>query len=99
MHCLFEHSAAVFVALELIEAGAGRSKQNDVSGHGGFAGAPDGVFQSFRMFDFGNTLNLRFDFGGCSSYGVHALHSLSQQLMEHGVVAALILATENQVNV
>src|SRR5208337_4998498 len=36
---------------------------------------------------------------GCSSYGVHALHSLSQQLMEHGVVAALILATENQVNV
>ena len=99
MHCLFKHSAAVFVALELIEAGAGRSKKNNVARHRRFAGAPDGVFQSLRMFDFGSALNLRFDLGGRGSDGVHALHALSQQLIEHGVVAALILATENQVNV
>src|SRR5208337_3318869 len=97
MNYLFEHSAAVLVALELIEAGAGWSQKNDIARRGGFTGAPDGVFQSFRMFHFGSTLNLRFDLGGRGPYRVHALHSLPQQVAEHGVVAALILAAENQV--
>ena len=89
----------MFVALKLIEAGAGRSQQNNVARHSGLAGAPDGVFQSFRMIDFGSALNLRFDLGGCGSYRVHALDALPQQVVEHCVVAALILAAENQVNV
>ena len=87
----------MFVALKLIEAGAGRSKKDHIARRGGFAGQLDSVFQSFRMFDFGSTLNLRFDLGGRGPYGVHALDALPQQLVENGVVAALILAAENQV--
>src|SRR5208283_730271 len=67
--------------------------------HGGFAGASDRVFQSLSVFDFGSALNLRFDLGGRGPYGVDALHSLPQQLVEHGVVAALIFAPKNQVNI
>ena len=78
MHRLFEHPSPVLVILKLIEAGAGRSKKNNVAGHSRFAGASDGIFQSLSMFDFSSTLNLRFDLGGRGSYGVDALHPLSQ---------------------
>src|ERR1700681_261926 len=97
MHRLFEHSAAMFVALELIKAGTSWSEKNHVASHRRFAGAPDSVFQSFRMVDFGGALNLRFDLGASGPDGVHALHPLPQQFMEQGIVAALILAPENQV--
>jgi len=73
MHNLFEQSAAVFVALKLIETGAGRSQENDIARDRRFAGPPDSVFQSFRMIDFGSALNLRFDLGGCGPDGVHAV--------------------------
>src|SRR6266481_8560881 len=99
MHCLFEHLTAMFVALKLIKAGASRSQKNHVTRDGSFARAADSVFQSLRMIDFGSALNLRFDLGGRGPDGVHALHPLSQQFMEHGIVAALILAAENQVQV
>src|SRR5580658_1906975 len=99
MHRLFEHSTAMFVALELIEAGAGRSKKDNVARRSRFAGASDSVFERFRMIDFSSTPNLRLDLGRRGSDGVHALHALPQQLIEHAVVAALIPAAENEVNI
>src|SRR5271157_2381714 len=89
----------MFVVLELIEAGAGGGEKNDVAGDGGLGCALDGIFQSFRVLDFGSALNLRFDFGGCGPDGVNPLHSGAQQVVEDRVVAALVLAAEDQVNV
>src|SRR5260221_9836880 len=99
MHRLFEHSPAMLVALELIKAGASRGQKNHVTRDGSFARAPDGVFQSFRTFDFGSALNLRFDLAGRSADCVYALHPLPQQFKEHGVIASFIFAAENQVQV
>src|SRR5258708_28109296 len=99
MHRLFEHSPAMLVALELIKAGASRGQKNHVTRDGSFARAAEWVFESSRMVDFGRALNLRRDLGGGGPYGVHALHPLSQQFMEHGIVASFIFAAENQVQV
>ena len=55
------------------------------------------VFQGFGVIDFGRSVNLRFDLGSRRADRVNALHALPQEIVEHGVVAALILATENQV--
>src|ERR1700686_5317321 len=99
MHRLLENSPAMFIALELIKAGASRSQKNHVARDGRFTRAPDSIFQSFRMVDFGSALNLRFDLGGRGPDGDPPLHSLWQQFMEQGVIAALILAPENQVQV
>src|SRR5258708_1791010 len=99
MHRLFEHSPAMLVALKLIKAGARRSKKNNVAHHGRFTRAPHRIFQGFRTFDFGSALNLRFDLAGRGADCVHALHPLPQQFMEHGVIAAFILAPKNQVQV
>jgi len=92
MHSFFEYSASVFITLKLIKAGTGGSKKNDISGHSRFAGSPNSVLESFRMFNFRSTLNLRFDLGGCGPDGVHALHSLPQQIVEYGIVAAFVLS-------
>lgn len=77
MHYFLEYPPSMFVALELIKAGAGRSEKNGIARRGRFAGASDGIFQSLRMFDF-SALNLRFDLGGCGTNGVDAFHSLPQ---------------------
>jgi hypothetical protein len=41
VHDFLEYAAPVFIALELVEAGAGGSEQDDVSGLGGGSGAVD----------------------------------------------------------
>ncbi len=78
MHHLFKHAPAMLIALELIEARTGRSKKNDVALRRRFAGTPNSIFQSFRVFDFGRPLNLRFDLRRRSANRVHALDSLAQ---------------------
>src|SRR4029077_9998064 len=99
IHRFFEHSPAMFVALELIKTGAGRSQKNHVACDGRFTRASDSIFQSFRMVDFDRALNLRFDLRSRGPDGVHALHPLPQQLIEQAIVASLILAPENQMQV
>src|SRR5258706_11281341 len=46
LHDFFEHPSPVFVVLKLVEAGAGRSEENDVADCGGFAGPADSVRES-----------------------------------------------------
>ena len=95
---LFEDLAAVFVALELVEAGAGRSEQDNVSRLRGGVGFADGVLERLGVNDFG-TFDLRFDLGRRRSDRVDALHALFQQVIEHGVVAAFVFPAENEVDV
>jgi len=40
----FEDGAPVLVVLELVEAGAGRGEENDISRFGRFRGSFDGLF-------------------------------------------------------
>jgi len=51
------------------------------------------------VVDFGGALNLGFDFGGGGSNGVDALDAGAEEIVEDGIVAALVFAAENQVNV
>ena len=50
------------------------------------------------MHDF-NPFNLRFDLRCRRADRVDALHALAQQIVEQGVVAALVLAPKNEVDV
>src|ERR1017187_4242346 len=87
----------MFVADELIEAGTGGRQQYDVSRDCRFAGAAHCVVyragtDDMRSFYLGlNLLRGRAD-------GVKPLHSLFQKGIERAVVAALVLAAENEVN-
>src|SRR6267378_6564548 len=49
--------------------------------------------------DLGGTGDLRFNLCGGRSNCVHTLDALPKQIVQHGVVAAFVLATENQVNI
>ena len=51
------------------------------------------------MVDFGSALNVGFDFGGSGSDGVDALDAGAEETVQDGVVAALVFASENEVNV
>ena len=94
-----EDAASVFVALELVEAGAGGSEQDDVSGFRGGCGAANGVVEGFGVEDFGRALDVGFDLGGGCADGVDALDAVAEQVVEDGVVAAFVLAAEDQVDV
>src|SRR5271155_4729743 len=89
----------MFVILELVEAGARGRKQNDIARRSTFAGASESVFERLRALNFGRALNLRLDLGGRGSNRIDAFHSPPQQLIEHRVVAALVLAAKNQMNI
>src|ERR1700740_1956908 len=84
---VFEHLAPVLVALELVEAGAGWSQQDNIAAFGCGVGLADRVFERFRMHDFG-PFNLGFDLSrGCSDR-VDSLDTLAQQGVQHGGVAS-----------
>src|ERR1035437_787095 len=94
---IFEDPSAVFVAVKLIEAGTGRSQQHYIGLTGRFTRALDCGLQRPDACDLGS-LRLRLDLSGSRADGVHALHSLLEQRIQHTVVAALVLAAKNQVN-
>src|ERR1019366_7517396 len=87
----------MFVADELIEAGARGSQEHNVSRDCRFAGAAHCVVYRagtdyLRSFYLGlNLLRGRAD-------GVHPLDPLLQHGIEDGIVAALVLAAEDEVN-
>ena len=58
----------------------------------------DGILEGFRV-DYFCAFHLRFDFGGRGANGVDPLHALSDQVIKNRVVATLIFAAENQVNI
>lgn len=78
MHRLFENPAAVFITLELIKAGTGWSKENNVARHSKLACSPDCILQSLGVFDLCRSLNLRFDLGSRGPNCINALHALPQ---------------------
>src|SRR5579885_2834284 len=75
MDRLLEHSSAVLVVLELIEAGAGWCEQNNVAGAGARRGPFHGRVEGFGMDDLGSA-NLRFDLRRRRADRVYPLHSL-----------------------
>src|SRR5215468_2218394 len=58
VHHFLEHSSAVMVALELVEAGAGWGEQDDIAGLSDGGCAPDRVVQCFGVDDFCGTLDV-----------------------------------------
>jgi hypothetical protein len=75
---LFEKSPAMLIALELIEAGAGGSKQDNVARDGPGGRTLQCRFQSFRVHDLGSAADLRFYLGGGGADRVHLLYALPQ---------------------
>src|ERR1039457_3757299 len=94
---VFEYPSAVFVAVKLIEAGAGWSQQHYIARTGRFTGPLDRGLQRPDTCDL-SSLRLRLDLSGSRANGIDALHSLLEQRIQHTVVAALVLAAKNEVN-
>src|SRR6266536_1847836 len=63
VHNLFEELAAVFVALKLVEAGAGGREQDGVAGDSVREGVGDGGIDSVGSDQGGGTLKLAGDLG------------------------------------
>src|ERR1700683_4458482 len=97
-HDLFEHLAAMLVIFELIEAGAGGSEQNYVAWLRRGVCLANGGLKSLGAHQF-RSFNLRLDLRRCGPDCINTLHSLAQQLVEHAVVPAFVLAAENQMDV
>jgi hypothetical protein len=68
MYQFFEDAAAMFVILELIEASAGRSEQDDVAWAGGVFCDFQGAIQRARVVDRDAAGNLAGDFFRGSAY-------------------------------
>ena len=64
VHQLLEHAAAVLVAFELVEAGAGGRQQHNFAGMGGGGDGADGLVERFAGVDGDDAAQLRLDFGG-----------------------------------
>ena len=89
----------MLVTFELVEAGAGWGKQDDIAGLSVRGGPADCRTQSFRVNDLARSFNLRFDLCGRGANRIYALHSFSQQIGQNRIVAVFIFTTENEVNV
>src|ERR1700680_3795461 len=100
---LLEHLSTMFVVPELVEAGAGRSKQDDIPRLGNLGRVLDRGFQSFGVIDFGAPAfrrnDLGLDRGGRCPDAVNTLHALPEQIVEYGIVAAFVLTPENEVDI
>src|ERR1039457_2526650 len=94
---VFEYPSAVFVAVKLIEAGAGWSQQHYIARTGRFTGPLDRGLQRPDTCDL-SSLRLRLDLSGSRANGIDALHSLVEQRIQHTVVAALVLAAQNEMD-
>src|SRR5882762_6370254 len=89
----------MFVALELVEAGAGGGEKDDVAWLGGGGGQVDCSFEGLGGGDFGGLLDLTGDLSRGGTDRVDALHALVQEGIEDGVVTAFVLSAENEVDI
>src|SRR5262245_1310222 len=95
---LLEHAAAMFVVLKLIEAGAGGREQDDVAGMRRARCEFDGTFERAGGLDGDAAGDLAFDLF-CSSADEKSENGFfAEQRLQGSVVAAFILATENDEN-
>src|SRR5438067_10587172 len=94
-----EGASTMLVVLKLIEARTGRSQQHDVSRLGEAAGTIHRILEGLAGQYFDGGLYMRADLFGRSAYGVDALHPFPQQMVHQRVVAVLVLAAEDEVNV
>ena len=76
----FEDAAAMFVAFELVEAGAGGGEQDDVAGMGGGGDGADGLVEGFAGVDRDDSAQLRLDFGGGGADGVDGADACAEQI-------------------
>src|SRR5579884_1242567 len=99
MHHVFEDSPPVLVIFKLIEAGAGGCEEDDVTLFRCRGRTPDSSFQGFGVDDLGGSGDLRLDFLCRRTDGVHALDALAQEIVQDRVIAALVFAAEDHVDV
>ena len=96
LHYFLEHLPAMLVVAKLIEAGAGRSQQHDIAGLAArWPRASRLSPGSRRARSPAAALDLGLDLVRRRADRVNALHPLPQQFVQHGIVAALILAAKN----
>ena len=98
MYYLFKYSAPVLVVPELVETGAGRGQQHDVSGCGDRRGASQRGFKRLGVVDF-HAFDLGLDLLRGRANGIDPLDPLPQQFVELRVVAVFVLAAQNQVDI
>src|ERR1700746_418334 len=88
----------MLVILELVEAGARRREQNDVSCARGLRRNVDGALESPCALDGHAAINLAGDFVGGGANQQRQNGSLPQGFLQRRVVASLILTAENHQN-
>ncbi len=92
----FEQPPAMLIVLKLIEARASRSKQNNVPATADSLARRTAFSRVPACSISGRALNLRLDLRRRRTNRVHPFHPLPQQIVKHAVIAAFILAAENQ---
>ena len=95
MHQVFEHAAAVFVILKLIETGARRSEQHYVAGPRRERSDFHGTLNRSGALDSHAAGNLVFNFFHCRADQQRKNGFLAQRFLQNGVIAAFIFTAEN----
>ena len=90
-----KNSAAVLVALELVEAGAGGREQHGVAGRGMREGMGDGGFDGLRGHQRDSAVKLVGDLGRGGSDQQGGVRLGGERFAERGVVEALVFAAED----
>src|SRR5215472_926309 len=98
-HQLPKDAAAVLVVVKLVEAGAGRRQQHDIARGGGLKGLADRALDGAGAQQGRRSLDLRGDLIGGGADQVGAPGAGTQQRVEDRVVAALVLASQDNVDV
>src|SRR5262245_61559204 len=95
MDQFFEDAAAMLVVLKLVEASAGRRKQNDITWASSVGRRLNGVLEGFGALNCDASRNLLFDLvSGCADQeGEDSL--LTQRLPQQRVIAAFVLTSED----
>src|SRR5271156_3503861 len=95
---VLEDLPALFIVLELIEAGAGRREQNDLARLRGVGGFGHRYVESAGVDDGRGALDVRDDFFGGGTNGVDGLYALLYERTHEAVVGVLVLAAKDEVN-
>jgi len=89
----------MLIAGELIEAGTGRRQQHNVAFGRQIRGLANGRLQRLGAGNRDRCADLRFDLCRSCTDCVHTFYALCDQQLQFAVVAALVLAAEDEVNV
>src|SRR5260370_20995117 len=95
MNQLFEDAAALFVVLELVEAGAGRGQKQSVAGACLVRGDFHGALNRPSALDGYAASNLFFNFVGCGADQQSENGLFTQRPLQQGVMAAFVLPAQN----